>query len=82
MKKNVKIFSSETDTAEGRFPLNSLVIIARNTSEKAVGTVVDKTGVTNATTAKQLIDNNKIVLISHLHTFEYDETKSSLSVKL
>ena len=82
MKKSIKVFNSELDTARGRLPLHSLVVILTGKENKVVGTLINKVGVADATTAKDLIDTNKIYPFDNLYVFHYDHTISSLSIEL
>ena len=82
MVKSIKMFSSEDDVAMGRLPLHSLIVIALQASEKTLGTLVDKTGITDNTTAKELMDAGKIIPTSNLDKLKYNEHKSSLSIIL
>lgn len=82
MKKGIKIFTSSADTVGERFPLNSMIIVIAN-SDHRIGTLIDKTGITPATTAQDLLDSSTSVeWLSYIAQLTYRHELSSLQIRL
>ena len=83
MTRNLKMLTNgDSDKIGADFPLNSTVIILTPTENKA-GTLVDKTGVTANTTARDLLDSpTAMEWFSKLTRLTYSAEHSSLQIKL